>query len=105
MEKIIEFVSYLALISISAERFTDIIKRAFLEKRNVNGSVYQFLTFMFGVGLALHDPIQFKLFNFNEYVTAILIGLATSGGSSVWHDMLETLNNFSKETKKLKTNE
>lgn len=99
MDQIVQFVQYVALISVGAERVTDILKRAYLEKKNVNGSVYQLITFACGVILSVVQPPEFKIFNFDPIVVSILIGLAVSGGSSVWHDTISALNNFSNTLK------
>lgn len=99
MDQIVSFVQYIALIAVGAERFTDILKRAYLEKKNVNSSVYQLITFACGVLLSILQPPEFKLFSFDPIVISILVGLAVSGSSSVWHDALSALNNFSKTIK------
>lgn len=99
MDQIVQFVQYVALIAVSAERATDIMKRAYLEKKNVNSSVYQLITFAFGVIISVVEPPEFKIFNFSQIVVSILVGLAVSGGSSFWHDALSSLNNFSKTLK------
>jgi hypothetical protein len=99
MDQIVDFIQYVALIAVGAERVTDILKRAYLEKKNVNSSVYQLITFACGIVLSVVQPPEFKLFNFDPIVVSILVGLAVSGGSSVWHDALSALNNFSKTLK------
>ena len=43
MDQVIQTVTYLALLSVAAERFTDIIKRLVLSKYMVNGAVYQLI--------------------------------------------------------------
>ena len=43
MDQVIQIVTYLALLSVAAERFTDIIKRLVLSKYMVNGAVYQLI--------------------------------------------------------------
>ncbi len=99
MENMIAFVQYIALIAVGAERVTDILKRAYLEKKNVNSSVYQLITFTCGVVLSVIQPPEFKIFNFDPLVVHVIVGLAVSGSSSVWHDALSALNNFSKTIK------
>ena len=93
-----DFLSYLAMISMGAERFTDVVKRAYIEKKfeKVNTAVYQLITFFFGFILALTHPAPIKLFNYHPYFVAILVGFAVSGGSSVWHEVLGTLSNMNK---------
>ena len=48
MDQVIQIVTYLALLSAAAERFTDIIKRLVLSKYMVNGAVYQLIAAGFG---------------------------------------------------------
>lgn len=43
MDQVIQIVTYLALLSVAAERFTDIVKRLVLSKYTVNGAVYQLI--------------------------------------------------------------
>lgn len=99
MDQIFPLIQYIALIAVGAERVTDIIKRAYLEKRQVNSSVYQLITFACGVIISVVQPPEFKIFNFDPLVVHILIGLAVSGGSSAWHEVLTMMNGFSKTLK------
>jgi len=94
MDKLIDYINYIFLISIAAERFTDILKRAIIEKYNPNKSVYQVITFIFGIIIFKLNPLQIDMFT--ENIAAILMGLAVSGGSSVWHEVLDTLSNLNK---------
>lgn len=97
MENINQVLIYLALVSVAAERCTDIIKKVYLAKlSNVNGAVYQVVSGLFGAMLAYYSPPDIRLLNFNPYLMSLLVGLAVSGGSSVWHDLLETTKSFSK---------
>lgn len=96
MDQITSFLSYIGVIAVGAERFTDIIKRMYLEKREVPGYVYQLMTFACGFILCFIQPPEFKFFGFDQWIIAILVGLSVSGSSSVWHDALSALNNFKK---------
>jgi len=90
----------LALTSVAAERLTEIFKKAWLEKANLNSVYYQVIAAVFGFTLALYNPPEIALVNMNDYVRATLVGLAISGGSGIWHDLLITVNNYSKSVKK-----
>lgn len=99
MDHLTAFVTYVAIIAVAAERLTDIVKRTFLEKRNVKGWVYQLLTFTFGFILAMTQPPTFDVFGFNSIVVACLIGLTVSGTSSFWHEVLMSLNGVNNSLK------
>lgn len=96
MDKFTEIITYLALTSMAAERLTDIIKRAWLSKTNVNPVIYQVISGVFGAGLTFTVPIDIGVLQFNEYARAIVIGLAVSGGSSMWNDILGAIGSYSK---------
>ena len=81
MDQLIEIVTYPALLSVAAKRFTDIIKRLVLSKYSVNGAVYQLVAAGFGSFVALIDNQQFACIEVGRYVQVLLIGLAVSGGS------------------------
>lgn len=99
MEHIIQFVSYLAITSVAAERLTDILKRIHLEKIEVPGVAYQIISAITGGLICYASPPEFAFLKLNEYVMAVVVGLATSGGSSVWHDVLSALSSYSKSLK------
>lgn len=96
MDQITSFLSYVGVIAVGAERLTDVIKRMYLEKKEVPGYVYQLITFACGFALCFIQPPEFKIFGFDQLTIAILVGLSVSGSSSAWHDALGALNNFKK---------
>lgn len=96
MEQITSFLSYVGVIAVGAERLTDVIKRMYLEKKEVPGYVYQLITFACGFALCFIQPPEFKIFGFDQLTIAIMVGLSVSGSSSAWHDALGALNNFKK---------
>lgn len=98
MDKLFEFFSYFVLVSVAAERFTDVIKRCVFHSFKPNGVTYQIISGLFGGYLAYHMPPDF-LFNVNSYITALVVGLAASGGSSAWNSVLESLLSYSKAIK------
>ena len=99
MDQLIEIVTYLALLSVAAERFTDIIKRLVLSKYNVNGAVYQLVAAGFGGFVALIDNPRFAGIEVGRYVQVLLIGLAVSGGSGAWNSILSVLQEYSRSLK------
>ena len=96
MDSITAFLSYVGIIAVGAERLTDVIKRAYLEKKEVPGYVYQLITFACGFALCFIQPPEFKLFGFDQLTIGVIVGLAVSGSSGAWHDALGALNNFKK---------
>lgn len=91
--------TYFAVTSVAAERFVDILKRLGLEKLTKNGVVYQILSSIFGGCLAFYNPPPIG--NLNQWVVAIITGLAVSGGSSIWNTALTSLSSYSKSVKDL----
>lgn len=57
MDKFTEVITYFAIMSVAAERLTDIFKKAWLAKREVNPAVYQVISGLFGAGLAYTAPL------------------------------------------------
>lgn len=100
MDNLTLIFSYFALTAIAAERFVDMCKRLGLEKIVKNGVVYQVISAIFGGSLAFFNPPPIG--NMNSWVIAILTGLAVSGGSSVWNNVLSVLTDYSKSLKSLK---
>lgn len=99
MQQMMEVVAYLALLSVAAERFTEIVKRAWLSKVTSNGAVYQLLAAAFGGAVACIDPPSFPMFKMNVYAQSLLIALAVSGGSGAWNSLLCLLQDYSKSRK------
>lgn len=103
MDNFTQIITYLALTSVAAERLTDIFKRAWLEKLKVNGVTYQVLSCLFGATLAFYTPPESLPIHLNEYLRAVIVGLAVSGGSSVWNDLLGALSDYRKSMQPTKT--
>lgn len=99
MEQVIQIVAYLALLSVAAERFTEIVKRLWLSKVTSNGAVYQLTAACFGAFVAFIDPPMFTAFNLSVYLQTLLIALAISGGSGARNSILVTLQEFAKARK------
>lgn len=93
MDRFIEIVTYFALISVAAERFTDLIKKAWLSKlTTVNPAVYQLLSALFGAAIAYAEPLALLSKQMPWYAVVVVSGLAVSGGSSFWNTVLSTLS-------------
>ena len=95
MESFSSFFAYLAIASVAAERLTDIIKRSYLSTFKFPGYVYQIITFGIGVLLCLIQPPP-PILDFNPIIMTIVAGLAVSGSSSVWHDIIEVISGYKK---------
>lgn len=97
METLIQVLTYLALISAAAERVTDIVKNAIGEKFTVKPVHCQLLAAIVGGGIAYVSPPEIPLINttmLSSTVLPFVIGLAVSGGSGLWHDLLSVLGKF-----------
>lgn len=102
MDHLTSLIAYIAIIAVGAERITEIIKRTFLKDKEINGGIYQLMTFAFGFMLSMIQPPEFKVFNFNPVVVSLLIGLAVSGTSSFWYEILSSLNSVNDSLKQKK---
>jgi hypothetical protein len=98
MEQITQLITYLALVSVAAERAVDMIKRTALATRIKNGAVYQGMSFLAGAAFAAANPPNLTFIQLNPTMTALLVGLAVSGGSSAWHEILATLSALGKRS-------
>ncbi len=103
MDHITLVFTYFAITSVAAERFVDILKRLGLEKLIKNGVIYQVLSCIFGGVLAFYNPPPIT--HINQWVVAVITGLAVSGGSSIWNTALTTLSSYSKSVKDLSKTE
>lgn len=99
MDTIIAYVSFIAITSVAAERFTEIIKKAFLSKFEPNAAVYQSISCIFGGVLCYGAPPAELPFHAPLWAVAVVTGLAVSGGSGVWNDMLTLLKNYKNKDK------
>ena len=99
MEQVLQVLTYLALVSVAAERFTEIVKRMWLSKITSNGGVYQLVAALFGGFVAFVDPPSFPKIHLSIYLQTVLIALAVSGGSGAWNSILTTLQEYSKTRK------
>ena len=91
LDNVVSFVSYVAVVSIAAERTTDMIKRAALLDERLSkfkGVSYQLLSAISGGLICLVSPPESSPFYTNKEIMALIVGLLASGGSSLWHDIL-----------------
>ncbi len=98
MDKLTEVVIYFGLISMTAERLVDLFRKTF-PNLTLPGSVYQLATALIGGGITYMSPPDASLIPLNQYLTVVVAGLATSGGSSLWHEVLSILNNYKQNLK------
>lgn len=103
MDKLIDLIGYFAILSVAAERLTEIIKNAWLSKLKVNPAVYQLISGSFGAALGYANPHVIPSIDMPIWAMAVITGLAVSGGSSFWNSILSTLSEF--KTKMKVTNE
>ncbi len=95
MDNLLSFISYIAIISVAAERFTEIMKKIMLakliEKYSWKATLYQTVTAVFGGGICYLNPPSSIPFHVYPFILAVLVGLCVSGGSGVWSDLLAIL--------------
>lgn len=106
MDNLIQFISYVAITSVAAERITDIGKRVFFTvvlpdgslqtSPNVNGVWYQLIAALFGGLICFFSPPEVPFASLDPISLSILVGLAASGGASVWSDLLSVLSGYRK---------
>lgn len=104
LEQIVELITYISVVSMAAERMVDIIKRAVIQKYNIdtlNGALYQIMAGLFGTTVAIFSPPKVLIIGLNEYIIILVVGLAVSGGSGAWNTILNILNEISKAKKTL----
>jgi len=101
------FVSYIAILSIAAERAVELIKPMYdfgpfarklgeassQRRKNLNHGV------AFLAGYALHLLSQPTIpFFADPFHAALMMGLLASGGSGFWHDLLSLLKGYNQST-------
>lgn len=102
MDQVIYIVTYLVTLSVAAERFTEIIKRAVLSKRPewiMNGATYQIIAAVFGMAAAYANPPVINVIAMKPWLLYIVAGLAVSGGSGAWNSILTLLTEYAKNQK------
>jgi hypothetical protein len=99
MEHLLQVLTYLTVVSVAAERSVEILKKGILEKLIKKPVVYQVASAFFGFGLCLASPPDLKFLQLNEYIVSAIVGLAVSGGSGMWHDILSVITQFKENTK------
>ena len=98
LEQLIALVSYIVMLSVAAERFTDIVKRAVFSKFNIpqlEGAVPQVIAAAFGGVVAYATPPEITFFPVKPEMIPPLIALAVSGGSGAWNSILTALKELS----------
>lgn len=101
METLIQFLTYLVLASVAAERIVDILKHTLFCKFDLQPVWYQVIACVFGAFVGYTSPPTLPMTWMNQYVLALVIGLAVSGGSGVWHDLLAVVQEFKKSKQSL----
>lgn len=101
MDSLIALLTFVVLTSVAAERFTEILKKAVIHRQtlfNPTSTVYQSVAAVFGGVIAYLSPPDLSAIHLSlpPYLTAILVGLAVSGGSGLWSDLLSLLTDYRK---------
>jgi len=110
LEILLMFVSYIAILSIAAERAVELIKPMYdfgpfakklgdvssQRRKNMNHGM------AFLAGFALHLLSQTTVLYFADPLhAAFVMGLLASGGSGFWHDLLSLLKGYNQGTSTL----
>lgn len=101
MDTLITLLTFVMLTSVAAERFTEILKKAVLQRLtslNPSAAVYQSVSAVFGGVMTYLSPPDLSAIHLTlpPYLTAIIVGLAVSGGSGLWSDLLSLLTDYRK---------
>lgn len=99
MDSMTEIITYFALLSVAAERLTDIFKKAWLSKLEVNAAIYQLISGAFGAALGYAAPLAFLDKHMPLWACVVITGLAVSGGSSFWNTILSTMSELKTKVK------
>jgi hypothetical protein len=95
-QKIIDFISFIALTSVMVERITEVLKTKIIQfiKPDDNKLTIQLLTILVGTGLiALNfDTFVYPTF-LNQWIAAVFVVAGSSAGSSMWNDILSAIQN------------
>ena len=94
MDQLVQFATYMVLVSVAAERLVEMSKATPLfsvVEKKFHGVTYQLLAAFAGAAVCFVNPPEINM-HMNEWVRIALVGLMCSGGSSVWHELLTMLN-------------
>ena len=98
-EDIVQLVIMLSIISVAVERTLEIIKSSLnldarLKTSNSKKLTYFSLSTVIGAIIYLINPDQHLIFvttHLGTYSAPVIIGLAASSGSGVWHEILKII--------------
>lgn len=103
-DSIISFLTYVSIISIGAERLTEIIKKFFIKDRTINSGWYSLISAIGGGIIATIFPPETAPFTLKYLWTMpILIGIIVSGSSGFWHEVVSSLGSVKDSLAKEKT--
>lgn len=99
LDQLIEVISYLAVVSIAAERFTEILKGSLFKLMDAGPVTYQLTAGAFGGLLAFIAPSPMAHLIDSMAAIVIVTGLAVSGGSGFWNSVLSVMQDFNNKRK------
>ena len=101
-QKIIEFISFIALTSVMVERITELFKPKILNliKPTDNKLTIILLTVLISTGLVTlnFDTFIYPIY-LNHWVAFIFVVAGSSSGSSMWNNILSAIENKKLTTK------
>lgn len=97
MEQIVQFVSIIAALSVTAERALEIAKTSMnldnLIPERYRKAAYQIAPALLGSAIYLGEGFQAPMLeSFAEPVAAGIVGLLVAGGSSFWYSVLKAMS-------------
>lgn len=98
MDALVQFATYMVLVSVAAERLVEMTKTSPLFKileKQFHGTAYQIMAALCGAAFCYANPPSMPL-QMNQWATVVVVGLMASGGSAMWHEILAMLNTASK---------
>src|SRR5690348_16559183 len=97
-EQFVQLITYITVLSVAAERVTDMVKRGLFQKFKIgdlNGVAYQVISGLFAAFIVYLDDPVIELVTLDRWLTIVLMGLAASGGSGAWNSILSILKDYS----------
>lgn len=94
-DSVLSFLSYVLVVSVAAERLTELIKKFFIKDKEINTGWYMLISAIGGGFIATISPPETVPFTLKYFwTTPVIIGIIVSGGSGFWHEVVSVLSTF-----------
>lgn len=96
LDAAVTLLGYVGIVSVAAERVVEMMKPLIYKYISEEGRKFVYYITAGSAGAAMHvlSGQPFPYFA-TPTTAAVMVGLLTSGGSGVWHELLGILRNFS----------